>query len=66
MKNRRLALAMAFAMTVTSLPVNGLTGYAAEEFSEVEPVTEAGAADGETVLDEAEVIAEDDGEAAAL
>lgn len=27
MKNRRLALAMAFAMTVTSLPV---TGYAAE------------------------------------
>ncbi|MDD6326336.1 MAG: Ig-like domain-containing protein [Lachnospiraceae bacterium] len=66
MKNRRLALAMAFAMTVTSLPVNGLTGYAAEEFSEVEPVTEAGAADGETVLDEAEVIAEDDGEAEAL
>ena len=30
MKNRRLALAMAFAMTVTSLPVSGLPGYAAE------------------------------------
>ena len=55
MKNRRLALAMAFAMTVTSLPVNGLTGYAAE-------LSEIGS-DTEDLFDEAEVIAEDVGEA---
>ena len=55
MKNRRLALAMAFAMTVTSLPVNGLTGYAAEP-SEI-------GSDTEDLFDEAEVIAEDVGEA---
>ena len=55
MKNRRLALAMAFAMTVTSLPVNGLPGYAAE-LSEIGSGTEE-------LFDEAEVIAEDVGEA---
>lgn len=55
MKNRRLALAMAFAMTVTSLPVSGLPGYAAE-------LPEIGSGT-EELFDEAEVIAEDVGEA---